>query len=745
MSDPQFFQGPATGNELPLEVRKQIDAVATDFEEAWIAGKRPGLQAALDKVPGAARQLALRRLLQIEIGHRRDSHGEAATEVELLKLYSTIAGEIKQALAELRSIGTERAAHGALTVELPASREESPPTVAHTTTGRKSRGLHVRCPHCSNPVELLADTPFEDISCATCGSMFSLVDRDESTRMATPLKTIDRFDLVARLGVGGFGTVWKARDRDLDRIVAVKIPRRGQLSSAESEQFLREARSAAQLRHSNIVPVFEVGREGDTLFIVSEFVRGVTLSDWLTGHRPGFRESAELLEVVADALQHAHEHGIVHRDLKPSNVMLDETGTPHLMDFGLAKRAAAEVTMTMEGQIVGTPAYMSPEQAAGEGHWVDRRSDIYSLGVIMFELLTGELPYRGNAQMQVHQRLNEDAPDPRKLNRHIPRDLSTMCLKCLERAPGRRYQSAEELGEELRRYLSGRPIEARPISAPARALRWAQRKPLLATTAALVLFLAIAGPAAALYIERQRDRLEELVAEKDHLIEQSAEQKKADVRQIAELNTKLDAWEGRANPWELWPPAANRPPRKDVLAQLQDHTSTTLMPLLKSDSYSPEQQAFAYLGLATLADALSSPGDARKHYEAARELLLELRQKQPQDTNYARAYADCEFELARLAYAQDRAAASQHAEESRKIWQQLASGAEPAPADQVAWLEAELYCATLEGAQSPIENHLKRVAEIDRRLANYWPKEPDDLYRLACDIAKRQPVLDSSQ
>ena len=250
---------------------------------------------------------------------------------------------------------------------------------------------------------------------------------------ATPLKRVGRFDLISRLGVGGFGTVWKARDTDLDRIVALKIPRKGQLTEIETAQFFREARSAAQLQHPHIVPVHEVGREGDTIFIVSDLIRGVSLTDWLTGQRPAFRESAELCVEIADALHHAHEHGVIHRDLKPSNILIDQEGASHLMDFGLAKREVGEITVTVEGHILGTPAYMSPEQAGGQAHWTDRRTDIYSLGVILFELMTGEQPFRGNAQMQVHQRLTEDAPDPRKLNRFIPRDLSTICLKCLER------------------------------------------------------------------------------------------------------------------------------------------------------------------------------------------------------------------------------------------------------------------------------------------------------------------------
>src|SRR5262249_19340223 len=317
--------------------------------------------------------------------------------------------------------------------------------------------------------------------------------RDEETG----LPRIEGYDVEAVIGRGGMGGVYRARHRKLNRPGALKmIPAGAYASPTDRARFQREAEAVAALRHPNVVQVYDSGEAGGRPYFTMEFVEGGTLADKLARTPLAARPAADLVAALAEAVHAAHASGVVHRDLKPANVLLTADGTPKVTDFGLARYVEGGPELTLSGTRVGTPSYMAPEQALGRSRAIGPATDVYALGAILYELLTGRPPFKGESAAETERQViaNDPVP-PSRLNARVPRDLETICLMCLHKAPTRRYASAGELAEDLHRFLEGKPVRARPVGAAERVVKWARRRPAAAllVVALLVMVTAAVG------------------------------------------------------------------------------------------------------------------------------------------------------------------------------------------------------------------------------------------------------------
>lgn len=377
-------------------------------------------------------------------------------------------------------------------------------------------------------------------------------------------RRIDRFEIVDVLGRGGYAVVYLAHDPHLDRLVALKVPHAAMwLSEDARRRFLREAKTTAALKHPNIAAVYETGATAETCWIAAEYCEGVSLAELIAGSPGGIpaRQGAEIVAQLADGVAHAHARGVLHRDIKPGNVMLvpekslprtDDIrpddyrgGKPKLLDFGLGKDLIDGSVVTHSRTVLGTPAYMAPEQAIGKNGQVDARTDVYALGVLLFELVTGERPFRGSVPAVLRQVLHEDPPNPRTFAATIPIDLATICLKCLNKSPAQRYATAQALADDLARFIAREPILARPLGTIGKALRWMRRNPpWVALAAVLLLSVSTLFGGVTWYSIRLQDELDfigELLADKE-----ARETEIMGDRYVSDMTQASDAWtEGR--------------------------------------------------------------------------------------------------------------------------------------------------------------------------------------------------------
>lgn len=409
-----------------------------------------------------------------------------------------------------------------------------------------------KCAHCHKSLRVDVEKVGTSVRCPACGTSFVITtidlsrpsesaasletparpaetrhDGDEAqatmdgaagqrVQVAGPQKTIGRFLIEQTLGRGGFGVVYQATDPLLHRQVALKVPLFSAGDRKKTQRFLNEAKAAARLRHPTIVAVFESGETEGNLYLAAEFVKGETLAARAKKSRPAIEQSVRWVRELARALAYAHEQGIVHRDIKPQNIMIDAQERPQIMDFGLAKRLDQDSTMTADGSVLGTPAYMSPEQARGEHSAVGPQSDQYSLGVVLYELLTGQKPFEGAPAVVLTRVISEEPPRPTQIRPAIAADLEAICLKAMDKSPARRYADLTAFEQDLARWEQGEPTVARPLTMVQRAGRWARRAPVaagLTAAVALLLVLAAAGSVAATWmLDRSNGELQSALA-----------------------------------------------------------------------------------------------------------------------------------------------------------------------------------------------------------------------------------------
>jgi serine/threonine protein kinase len=393
----------------------------------------------------------------------------------------------------------ESARWGGITGPGPLGTGGGPPSVPSPSPGDPTRSEAAQpiVAVDARPAKVAEDQP-SDRSSALAGSLggsdavwMTLVPKPGTD--TTEGLDVPGYEILTRLGQGGMGVVFKARHRKLDRLVALKMIRAGILAGPEElARFRIEAEAVARLSHANIMQIHDIGEVAGFPYFSLELLEGGSLSDRLAGSPQPSREAAVLLATLARAIHAAHQAGIVHRDLKPANVLFDAEGTPKVIDFSLAKRLEQEDGHTQTGQVMGTPSYMAPELARGETREIGPAVDVYGLGAILYEMLTGRPPFRGKSSIETIKLVVEQEPvPPSRLLPKVPRDLETICLKCLNKEPRKRYLTAAQLAEDLERYLAVEPIQARPTSSLERGWKWARRRPAVALLALSVSALGV--------------------------------------------------------------------------------------------------------------------------------------------------------------------------------------------------------------------------------------------------------------
>lgn len=573
--------------------------------------------------------------------------------------------------------------------------------------------------HCPRGHEASAD----ETICPICGTLLMTATMAPPPAPPPP-PDVPGYRIDEELGRGGMGVVYRAEQLALGRAVALKMIRSGALAgTAEVERFHIEALALARAQHAHIIQIFEVGQCAGQPYLALEYVAGGTLADRLAGKPQPPRAAAALVELLARAVQHAHECGIVHRDLKPANVLLTATGEPKVTDFGLARRLDG-IGQTQPGALMGTPSYMSPEQARGLA--ASTAADVYALGAILYELLTGRPPFLGEGVADtLRQVVEHDPVTPRRLQASVPRDLETVCLKCLEKEPARRYGTAAALADDLHRYLDGQSVVARPAGLVRKSWLWCRRRPAQALLAAALVLAIVTGMIGISWqaYEAARARDHALTARDD------AERERAGFETLAETYRLLG--QGATTQAVTMESARQRQQRMlTALADARDHLATLIRdhPTHRLRGHLAE----VHTALAVLNATQGKSKDARTEADRARELLA-----QGDTTAKASRLGDRAFVLGALymnlkAPAEARQLFSRAVEHHRQALDEAPNDTGRRKALSIAYYHL--------GEMQRRTKQLDEAAASARVRAELWPNEPDEVYDAACELARAMPL-----
>jgi WD40 repeat protein/tRNA A-37 threonylcarbamoyl transferase component Bud32 len=600
-----------------------IDRLCDRFEAAWKTGRQPRIERYLTHAAPELRAELLRELLALEVEYR-GRNGEAPSAQEYSARFpehADLVGSIfdestltapPQAPGLLPKWVVSRLVREARQFLLPGTESDAyPPDLFGPAPGSSKSGTDAEAGSIDGESTRLVEGSSPESDQGPSGEA-----KARSDQLARQGRMLGHYRLLERIGQGGMGEVYRAEQRSADRIVALKViraDRLNQLSFGEHqewlERFRREGQMAARLQHDHIVTVYEVGEIAGQHFYSMRYVDGHTLSEILRQEIVPSRQAAQYLEPVARAVHAIHLQGMVHRDLKPRNILVDKEGRPYVTDFGLAKWSTSDSEVTHTGAWVGTPSYMSPEQAENPTE-VGAKSDIYSLGATLYELLTGRPPFKAADPVEtLRQVIDKDPVPPRELNSAIDRDLELICLKCLRKEPDKRYRSASELADELRRYLEGRPLRhTRPVRNAERLWRWCRRNQATSTAlaAAAVLLLALAGLSLAFGVHSKNTAATVLAEQKQ--TEEALDQNQR-LKATLELDRGLSLCEhgdvGRGLLWLAQSLQDTPPEAKDLehlirmnLGAWRRHASGLRVPPIRHDAtvkavaFSPDGQLF---------------------------------------------------------------------------------------------------------------------------------------------------------